>query len=83
MHRGGPVRIIGDHHPIINLTGEAYPKIDPIEVAKALGASKIVYVGKSKDVFDMYGKARQMIEKMAASCDDYDEVPDDDPLTDD
>ena len=83
MHRGGPVRITGNMYPRVNIVGEASPKIDPIEVAKALGASKIVYVGKSKDVFDMYGKARQMIEKMAAICDDYDEVPDDDPLTDD
>jgi hypothetical protein len=63
--------------------GDRGEKVDVKSIAKSLGASRIVYVGKSKDVFDMYGKARQMIEKMAASCDDYDEVPDDDPLTDD
>ena len=82
-NRGGPVRITGNIYPRIIDTSETYPKIDPIEVAKALGASRIVYVGNSKDLLDLYGKTRKMIDQVATSCDDYEDEPHDDPLQDD
>lgn len=59
-------------------------KLDTKAIAKALGASRIVYVGNSKDLIDLYGKARRMFEQVAASCDEYDDdEPHDDPLQDD
>lgn len=64
-------------------SGDRGERIDAKSVAKSLGASRIVYLGKSKDILDMSAKARQIIEQMAASCDDYDEDPHDEPLTDD
>jgi len=59
-------------------------KLDAKAIAKALGASRIVYVGNSKDLIDLYGKARRMLDQVSASCDEYDDdEPHDDPLQDD
>jgi F420-0:gamma-glutamyl ligase len=82
-NRGGPIRDTSRIVPRITDTSGTISKIDPIEVAKALGASRIVYVGNSKDLLDLYGKTRKMLDQVAASCDDYEDEPHDDPLQDD
>ena len=63
-------------------TSKGQQKISSEEIGKALGSSKMLYVGRCNDPLEMLDRMKR-IAKIAQECDVFDEEPHDEPLTDD